>query len=166
MQLNKILMGLIWTILLVSINGCSSQKNKNYRENNSTNPVQQNKVNSNEQTFTQLQQHNIVYFDLNKYNLKSDAIDLLNQHINFMINNPSNKIIIEGHTDERGTPEYNIALGEKRANAVKIYLESRGISTKQLSIVSYGKEKPAVIGHDEVSYAKNRRAIINYQRKL
>ena len=71
-------------------------------------------------------------------------------------------MIIEGHADERGTPEYNIALGERRAAAVKSYLQANGASGEQLSIISYGKEKPAVLGHNEAAYAKNRRAVITY----
>ncbi|MGL4959463.1 MAG: OmpA family protein, partial [Plesiomonas sp.] len=74
----------------------------------------------------------------------------------------SYKVVVEGHADERGTPEYNIALGERRASAVKMYLQGRGVNAEQVSIVSYGKEKPAVLGHTEDAYAKNRRAVLVY----
>ena len=110
----------------------------------------------------QLQQNNIVYFGLDKYDVQSDYAQMLDQHAAFLRSNPSYKVTIEGHTDERGTPEYNIALGERRANAVKMYLQGKGVSADQMSIVSYGKEKPAVLGHDEAAYSKNRRAVLVY----
>ena len=72
------------------------------------------------------------------------------------------RIIIEGHTDERGTPEYNIALGERRARAVARYMQNLGVDVNQLSIVSYGEEKPIAPGHTESSWQQNRRAVINY----
>ncbi|MGP1955120.1 MAG: peptidoglycan-associated lipoprotein Pal, partial [Arsenophonus sp. NC-QC1-MAG3] len=84
------------------------------------------------------------------------------QHATFLRSNPSIKVIVEGHTDERGTPEYNIALGERRANTVKFYLQSKGVNGKQIAIISYGKEKPAIQDNDEAAYAKNRRAILVY----
>ncbi len=92
----------------------------------------------------QLQQNNIVYFDLDKYDIRSDFAQMLDAHANFLRSNPSYKVTVEGHADERGTPEYNISLGERRANAVKMYLQGKGVSADQISIVSYGKEKPAV----------------------
>jgi peptidoglycan-associated lipoprotein len=110
----------------------------------------------------QLQQNNIVYFGLDKYDVASDYAQMLDQHAAFLRGNPSYKVTIEGHADERGTPEYNIALGERRASAVKMYLQGKGVSADQMSIVSYGKEKPAVLGHDEAAYAKNRRAVLVY----
>lgn len=88
----------------------------------------------------QLQQNNIVYFDLDKYDIRSDFAAMLDAHANFLRSNPSYKVTVEGHADERGTPEYNISLGERRANAVKMYLQGKGVSADQISIVSYGKE--------------------------
>ena len=108
-----------------------------------------------------LQQINTVYFDYDKYNVKSEYETLLNAHAVF-IRSTNLNVVIEGHADERGTPEYNIALGERRASAVKSYLQGNGVSGEQLSIVSYGKEKPAVLGHNEAAYAKNRRAVVTY----
>ncbi|MBW6097752.1 OmpA family protein, partial [Pseudomonas aeruginosa] len=74
----------------------------------------------------QLQQNNIVYFDLDKYDIRCDFAAMLDAHANFRRSNPSYKVTVEGHADERGTPEYNIALGERRANAVKMYLQGKG----------------------------------------
>ena len=83
-------------------------------------------------------------------------------HAKYLRENPDAHIIIEGHTDERGTPEYNIALGERRARSVARYMQNLGVDVNQLSIVSYGEEKPLVVGHNENAWAKNRRAVINY----
>ncbi|MGL9734689.1 MAG: peptidoglycan-associated lipoprotein Pal, partial [Symbiopectobacterium sp.] len=110
----------------------------------------------------ELQCNNIVYFDLDKYDIRSDFARMLDAHASFLRSNPSYKATIEGHADERGTPEYNIALGERRANAVQMYLQGKGVSSDQISIVSYGKEKPAVLGHDEAAWSKNRRAVLVY----
>ena len=109
-----------------------------------------------------MMKNNIVYFGLDKYDVSSDYAQMLDAHAAFLRNNPSYKVTVEGHADERGTPEYNIALGERRANAVKMYLQGKGVGADQISIVSYGKEKPAVLGHDEAAYAKNRRAVLVY----
>lgn len=83
-------------------------------------------------------------------------------HAQYLRDNPDSRIIIEGHTDERGTPEYNIALGERRARSVARYMQNLGVDVNQLSIVSYGEEKPVDPGHAESSWQKNRRAVINY----
>ena len=87
---------------------------------------------------------------------------MLDAHANFLRSNPSYKVTVEGHADERGTPEYNIALGERRANAVAKYLQALGVPVSQISIVSYGEEKPLVLGQGEEAYAKNRRAVLVY----
>ena len=97
-----------------------------------------------------------------QYNINYEFTKALDEHAKFLISHPSFNIVIEGHADERGTPEYNISLGERRALAVKAYLQGRGVAASQISIMSYGKEKPAVLGHDEASYSKNRRAVIVY----
>lgn len=88
----------------------------------------------------QLQQNNIVYFDLDKYDIRSDFAAMLDAHANFLRSNPSYKVTVEGHADERGTPGTTSPLGERRANAVKMYLRGKGVSADQISIVSYGKE--------------------------
>lgn len=110
----------------------------------------------------ELQKNNIVYFAFDKYEIDPKFDDQLSAHAAFLNQNKSYKIVIQGHADERGTPEYNIALGEKRANAVKMYLQGKGVGADQMGIVSYGKEKPAVEGHNEEAYAKNRRSVLVY----
>lgn len=99
-----------------------------------------------------------IYFDFDKYNLRDDARDVLRRNAALLEQNQNLKITIEGHCDERGTVEYNLALGERRAKSVRDYLASMGVSSSRLEVVSYGKERPAVIGHDENAWSKNRRA--------
>ena len=72
------------------------------------------------------------------------------------------RVVIEGHCDERGTREYNLALGERRANTVRRYLMSRGVSSSQIEVVSYGEERPADYGHNESAWSRNRRAFLDY----
>jgi peptidoglycan-associated lipoprotein len=103
-------------------------------------------------------QFQIAFFDFDKYNLRSDARAALEANARLLKDNPNVKVLIEGHCDERGTVEYNLALGEKRARTSMDYLVSLGIEGNRLEIISYGKEKPIALGHDESSWSKNRRA--------
>jgi peptidoglycan-associated lipoprotein len=98
-----------------------------------------------------------IYFDFDKANLKSEAKSTLNANAE-LIKSETGKIIIEGHCDERGTNEYNLALGERRALAAYEYLRTLGISSDRMSTISYGEERPATMGHDESAWSRNRRA--------
>ncbi len=100
-----------------------------------------------------------VYFDFDKYNLRSDAKRDLQHNVEVMKKNTDWKILIAGHCDERGTVEYNLALGEKRARSARDYLTSLGIDANRIEIISYGKEKPADYGHTETAWSLNRRAV-------
>lgn len=99
-----------------------------------------------------------VYFDFDKYNLVDSAKAALENNAQVMKSNPSVMIKIEGHCDERGTIEYNLSLGEKRAKAAMDYLVDLGINGERISTISYGKERPVDPGHNEAAWAKNRRA--------
>ncbi len=101
----------------------------------------------------------IIYFDFNTATLTPSALDILNEQIIWLQNNPSALIVIEGHCDERGTREYNLALGEKRARAVQDYLMANGIDSARIRTISYGKERPDVFGSTEDAWSKNRRAV-------
>ena len=101
-----------------------------------------------------------VFFDFDKSDLRPDAIDTLNRQSDWMKTNGSVTVAIEGHCDERGTREYNLALGERRASSAKQYLESMGVSGGRMETVSYGKERPAVLGSNEAAWAQNRRAVL------
>ncbi|PMS16540.1 peptidoglycan-associated lipoprotein [Trinickia dabaoshanensis] len=104
-----------------------------------------------------------VYFDFDQYSVKSDYDSLLKAHAQYLQSHPQRHILIQGNTDERGTAEYNLALGQKRAQAVMQALEADGVPASQMEAVSLGKEKPMAQGHDEASWAQNRRADIIYQ---
>ena len=109
-----------------------------------------------QQAFQEFQNQDI-YFDFDKYDLRTDARTILDRKASFLNQNSSVRVQIEGHTDERGTNEYNLALGERRANAAKQYLTTAGISAGRLSTISYGEERPLDPGHNEAAWARNRR---------
>ena len=98
-----------------------------------------------------------VFFNFDKSNIRDDQKAALNDNVGWLKSNTAAKLLIEGHTDERGTAEYNLALGERRAKAVKDYLVGAGIAADRLSTISYGKERPFVLGHDESAWKWNRR---------
>ena len=98
-----------------------------------------------------------IYFDFDKYDIRAKGREILQQNAEWLQKNPGAKIKIEGHCDERGTTEYNLALGERRAMSIKKYLISLGISTERLYTISYGEEHPIDTGHNQEAWAKNRR---------
>jgi peptidoglycan-associated lipoprotein len=100
-----------------------------------------------------------VLFGFDSYELTSNAKSVLNKQATFLSSNPSVRITIEGHCDERGTREYNLALGESRAAATRDYLVAQGVNPARIKIISYGKERPAVIGSNEDAWRYNRRAV-------
>jgi peptidoglycan-associated lipoprotein len=106
----------------------------------------------------------IVYFDYDSYTVKPEFQSLIDGHARFLKANPQRRVSIEGHTDERGGREYNLALGQKRAEAVRRALTLLGVSDGQIEAVSFGKEKPAVPGSGEEVWAQNRRAELRYTR--
>ncbi len=98
-----------------------------------------------------------VYFDYNSASLRQDTIDALQNNVSFLKANPTVRVQVEGHCDERGSVQFNLALGEKRAKAVKEYLTSNGVEGSRVSVISLGKEKPVAFGHDEGAWSQNRR---------
>ncbi len=114
------------------------------------------------QEIEKLRSEHIVYFDFDKSTVSADFSAILDAHAKFLTENSNVNVLIEGHADERGTPEYNIALGERRAKAIETYLENMGVSASQLSTVSYGEEKPMVKDRSAGAFAKNRRAVLVY----
>lgn len=106
-----------------------------------------------------------VYFDFDQYNIRSNERDVMLQNARVLEAYPNVKVLIVGHCDERGTIEYNLALGDKRANTVKEYLLRYGISASRLSTISHGEEEPADPGHNEAAWAKNRRAVFQIVQK-
>lgn len=184
MQLNKVLKGLLIAIPLVALTACSSSPDTASGNEGNTNANNNGSMQSDNQSGSDvdvgvvkptktpeeiqaekdqvLRQDHTIYFDFDKSNVRYEFGDLLDAHARFLIKNPNQRITIEGHCDERGTPEYNIALGERRAKAVAKHLTTMGVSDSQIKIVSYGEEKPADKSRTEAGFAKNRRAILVY----
>jgi len=106
----------------------------------------------------------LIFFDYDSYVIKPEFQSMLESHSRFLKSNPRRKVSIEGHTDERGGREYNLALGQRRSEAVRRALNLLGVSDNQIEAVSFGKEKPAAPGSNEAAWAQNRRAEIVYLR--
>jgi peptidoglycan-associated lipoprotein len=107
---------------------------------------------------------NVIYFDFDSSSIRPEYASLITSHAKFLAGSSSIRIRVEGHTDERGSREYNIALAERRAQAVRTALKLQGAGDAQLTTVSYGEERPAVAGSDEAAYEKNRRVELVYGR--
>lgn len=105
----------------------------------------------------------VVYFDYDSFVIKPEFQSLIETHARYIKADKGRKVVIEGHTDERGGREYNLSLGQKRAESVRNALGLLGVADSQIEAVSFGKEKPAVAGSDEAAWAKNRRAEISYR---
>lgn len=104
--------------------------------------------------------NNIVYFEYDSSDISATGMEVVGRFGSYLAANPASRVRLEGHADERGSREYNVGLGERRAKAVEAALLSSGVSPNQLSLLSYGEERPAVVGSDEAAYAQNRRVQI------
>ncbi|MGX9415815.1 peptidoglycan-associated lipoprotein Pal [Vibrio sp. RC27] len=175
MQLNKVLKGLMIAIPVLAMTACSSSDEAANASgtgstvdqaitNESTvlSSIDESGQLSEQQLMERVMQEQTVYFAFDNSTISADYEDMLALHATYLTSNPAVTVTIEGHADERGTPEYNIALGEYRAEAVARYLQALGALSSQISIVSYGEEKPLVNTHDESAYAQNRRAVLVY----
>jgi peptidoglycan-associated lipoprotein len=100
-----------------------------------------------------------VFFDTDQYDLDDRDRSTLDAQAAWLRSNPSVRVTVEGHADERGTRDYNLALGDRRANAAKNYLAARGVSSSRMTVISYGKERPEALGSDETAWAQNRRSV-------
>jgi len=105
----------------------------------------------------------IIYFELDSSQVKQEYVSVVAAHARYLASHPKQRVILAGNADERGSSEYNIALGEQRSKAVERMMRSQGVSAGQLEVVSYGEEKPVAYGHDESSWSQNRRVEIGYQ---
>lgn len=108
-------------------------------------------------------EQNKIYFAFDSTDINADGENVVNAYSKYLLSNPTAKVRLEGNTDERGSRAYNMALGERRANAVKSELDAKGVAAGQTTVVSYGEERPADPGHNEAAWAKNRRVEINRQ---
>ncbi len=175
MNLSKVFKGLLIAVPVLALAACSSKSSTGAGDadtsasTTSSQTVQVERVDpavtaaeQMRQKMEALRSENTVYFDFDRATIRPEFAEVLQAHGEFLRANPSVRVTVEGHTDERGTPEYNIALGERRAISVVQYLQNLGVSAAQISTVSYGEEKPAVRGTNEAAYAKNRRAVLVY----
>ncbi|TPH14664.1 peptidoglycan-associated lipoprotein Pal [Litorilituus lipolyticus] len=178
MRLNKTVKSLAIALPLLALTACSSNSDTEEQSQVDTNAqVTQNAEDSvqvaaakreaeiqeqKRQQLAKLRSEHIVYFGFDVSNVSDEYAAILDAHAKFLNANSDVKVLVEGHADERGTPEYNIALGERRAKAVVTYLENMGVDSSQLSVVSYGEEKPMVMDRTESAFAKNRRAVLVY----
>lgn len=104
----------------------------------------------------------VIYFDFNSSAIKFESKKILNAHVELLKTYPNARVLVAGHSDERGSREYNLALGERRAQTVRRYLASQGVANPRVEVISYGEERPAVSGNNEQSYQQNRRAALSY----
>lgn len=185
MQFNKIFKGLLIALPVVTMVACSSgpseaeqeaERNKMAQEQAEADRKAQEArdaqvqagsvsrvltpVEEMKKELEALQGNQVVYFDFDRASVSSQYYDVLNQHATFLAKHSDQSIVIEGHCDSRGTPEYNIALGESRAKSVQTYLLNAGVSASQISVVSYGEEKPINSANSD---AENRRGVLVYQ---
>lgn len=104
----------------------------------------------------------VIYFDFDNSTVKSEYQPVLAAHAEYITGHPNIRVVLEGHADERGSREYNIALGERRAKAVQQLLTVQGVAQKQLQVISFGEERPVALGHDESAWSLNRRVELLY----
>ena len=176
MRLNKTLKNVVIALPLLALAACSSTDETDEQSKTNTNAntevtkqvvvtaakraaaIEEQK----RQELAKLRSEHIIYFDFDVSNVSQQYASVLDAHAKFLNANSDVNVLVEGHADERGTPEYNIALSERRAKAVVTYLENMGVTSGQLSIVSYGEEKPMVKDRSEAAFSKNRRAVLVY----
>jgi peptidoglycan-associated lipoprotein len=115
-----------------------------------------------QQALAQLKTKNVVYFDYDSSGIPQQYLAIVSANAAYLVKYPGAHVRLEGNTDERGSPEYNIGLGERRAQVVRNALMAQGVADAQITTVSYGEERPAVEGHDEAAYAQNRRVEFVY----
>ena len=117
-----------------------------------------------QQALAALKTRSVIYFEYDSSEIRSEYLDVVAAHAAYLVKYPTAKVRLEGHTDERGSREYNIGLGERRAQAVRRALASQGVADTQIATVSYGEERPAVPGSDDSAYAQNRRVELAYSQ--
>lgn len=147
--------GLTLAVVMSFLVGCSSSDSKKAAEPTTTGTATPPAVTETAPL------SNVVYFDFDQYSLTAESRAVLLAHAD-KLKGASVAVRLEGHADERGSREYNLALGEKRANAVRDFLVTQGVNGSSLEVVSFGEEQPTATGHDEASWAQNRRVEVKY----
>ncbi len=131
---------------------------QNYNGQN-TGQVQTGALPGSQEDFLATVMSDRIFFDTDTFNVDSEDQSVLRSQASWLAQNPSVRIVVEGHADERGTRDYNLALGERRANSAKNYLVSLGVTPDRIRTISYGKERPQALGSTESAWAQNRRAV-------
>ncbi|MRJ41212.1 MULTISPECIES: peptidoglycan-associated lipoprotein Pal [Idiomarinaceae] len=179
MNANKALKSLFIAVPMLALAACSSNQAAEEAVDQQTNQQQQGQGSGSgvdvggierpktpeeirAEKVAELRQANTVFFAFDDSRISSEYAQVLAAHADFLVQNPAVSVTVEGHCDERGTPEYNIALGERRAKAVAQYLQNLGVSSSQINTVSYGEEKPLIKASNDDAYAKNRRGVLVY----
>ena len=187
MQLNKIFKGLVIALPVVTMMACTSTDDSAAKVANEAKIAQEQAeadlkaqearaamvetgtvksmmtpAEEMKQELLALENNQLVYFDFDRASISSEFYSILDQHAAFLVKNSSQTVVVEGHCDSRGTPEYNIALGESRAKSVQTYLMNAGVSASQISVVSYGEEKPVNDNTSEAAFSENRRGVLVY----
>lgn len=172
MQIKRLCVIVILSLGLISLTGCHKAGSKNGvggdQDQNAQTSGMGDKDGFNDATSANRLKapYNQTYlFEFDKFDVAQDDIASINVQGNYLIAHSGAKVRLEGNADERGSREYNIALGYKRAKAVAAVLEQQGVPSKQIAIVSYGKEKPVSFGHDEGAWRLNRRVELVYEAK-
>ena len=162
----KISRPLLMAVAVIALAACSKKPPQELppapggTETGSTGPTTPNgPVKGSQEDFVASVASDRILFDTDKYDVDAQDQPILQSQATWLQANPQVRVTIEGHADERGTRDYNIALGERRANSAKNYLASLGIDSSRITTVSYGKERPAALGSDESAWAQNRRAV-------
>lgn len=155
--------------LMIALAGCAKNRAPDalpdapdgggYNGGNTNGNVGNVVVPGSEADFIRSIESNTVYFDTDRYNIDGADQAILASQARWLAQYPQVRVTVEGHADERGTRDYNLALGERRANAARNYLASLGVDPSRINVVSFGKERPIALGSDEASWAQNRRAV-------
>jgi len=167
-MLAKLAKGVVLGVVIVSLSACSTYSKKHGKGSHDDSASTQGVGDSRSFEGSEEGNGNFIakssyLFGFDRFDVNSSDYDAINSHANYLTSHPNAKVRIEGHTDERGSREYNVALGERRAKAVSNILMSQGVLASQIHTVSYGQEKPVAFGHDESSWEQNRRASIVYE---
>ncbi len=170
--MNKIFRVALIALLCISAVACSKKQEVRMQKitpsvqatNEALPPVAQDsgKYTPNDLTTDDCLRQRVAYFDFDKTDIKPEFQHIIACHARYLLDRPTARVRLEGNTDERGTREYNLGLGERRGNAVLHALEAAGVSSSQVSVISYGKEKPVCRKHNEDCWSKNRRVEIFY----
>jgi len=170
--MNKNLLTALLALLTLGLTACATDVTNDYLAKKKSNQGSQSyaygKTGQVSQTAAktnrELRQQRVVYFGFDKTQVNAADLAVINAHAQFLKTHPQQRIVLEGHTDERGSSEYNIGLGERRDKAIANLLKAKGVRPGQIRLVSFGKEKPAVLGHTESAFSKNRRVEIRYEQ--